>query len=97
MFRVCPSNSLPPKFPFPAASPHPSSLSHSPYPYPPPRSQDPSSHLGRRIVGDVCFEDACHMASVVTPVPGGVGPMTVAMLLRNTLLAAKRAAVAQAH
>jgi methylenetetrahydrofolate dehydrogenase (NADP+)/methenyltetrahydrofolate cyclohydrolase len=44
------------------------------------------------IVGDVDFEPAAERADLITPVPGGVGPMTVAMLLRNTLLAAKAAA-----
>jgi len=41
-------------------------------------------------VGDVDFESASRKARAITPVPGGVGPMTVAMLLRNTLLAAQR-------
>jgi methylenetetrahydrofolate dehydrogenase (NADP+) / methenyltetrahydrofolate cyclohydrolase len=41
-----------------------------------------------RLVGDVHFESAAHVAGAVTPVPGGVGPMTIAMLLRNTLVAA---------
>ena len=44
-----------------------------------------------KMVGDVDFEAAKEMAGYITPVPGGVGPMTVAMLLRNTLTAAKRA------
>jgi 5,10-methylene-tetrahydrofolate dehydrogenase/methenyl tetrahydrofolate cyclohydrolase len=39
----------------------------------------------------VCFREASQVASMITPVPGGVGPMTIAMLLRNTLDAAKRA------
>ena len=49
------------------------------------------------LVGDVDFEAAVERAGLITPVPGGVGPMTIAMLLRNTLLAAKaaRAAVTQ--
>lgn len=42
-----------------------------------------------RIVGDVHFESAVRVASAITPVPGGVGPMTIAMLLRNTLTAAR--------
>ncbi|MBL8816257.1 MAG: bifunctional 5,10-methylenetetrahydrofolate dehydrogenase/5,10-methenyltetrahydrofolate cyclohydrolase [Planctomyces sp.] len=42
-----------------------------------------------RIVGDVQFESAVQVASAITPVPGGVGPMTIAMLLRNTLTAAR--------
>lgn len=40
-----------------------------------------------RLIGDVCFEDAAKVAGAITPVPGGVGPMTVASLLRNTLSA----------
>jgi methylenetetrahydrofolate dehydrogenase (NADP+)/methenyltetrahydrofolate cyclohydrolase len=41
------------------------------------------------LVGDVEFAPAAEVASVITPVPGGVGPMTIAMLLRNTLEAAR--------
>ena len=41
------------------------------------------------LVGDVDFEPAAEVAGLITPVPGGVGPMTIAMLLRNTLEAAK--------
>ena len=44
---------------------------------------------GRRVVGDVDFKSASEVASLITPVPGGVGPMTVAMLLQGTLEAAK--------
>ncbi|KAF6147018.1 hypothetical protein GIB67_036737 [Kingdonia uniflora] len=51
---------------------------------------DPSRKSGFRLVGDVDFEQACKVAGWVTPVPGGVGPMTVAMLLKNTLDSAKR-------
>lgn len=51
---------------------------------------DPSRKSGYRLVGDVDFEEACKVAGWVTPVPGGVGPMTVAMLLKNTLDGAKR-------
>jgi methylenetetrahydrofolate dehydrogenase (NADP+)/methenyltetrahydrofolate cyclohydrolase len=40
-------------------------------------------------VGDVNFEEAKEVAGYITPVPGGVGPMTIAMLMRNTLRAAK--------
>lgn len=50
---------------------------------------DPSRKTGYRLVGDVNFEEAYKVAGWVTPVPGGVGPMTVAMLLRNTLESAK--------
>ncbi|CAN0900511.1 Bifunctional protein FolD 1, mitochondrial [Linum grandiflorum] len=52
--------------------------------------EDPSSEFGYRLVGDVCYEEAARIASAITPVPGGVGPMTIAMLLANTLDAAKR-------
>lgn len=45
-----------------------------------------------KLVGDVDFEAAAKVASAITPVPGGVGPMTIAMLLENTLLAASRSA-----
>jgi 5,10-methylene-tetrahydrofolate dehydrogenase/methenyl tetrahydrofolate cyclohydrolase len=51
---------------------------------------DPSSERGYRLVGDVAFGEAVEVASAITPVPGGVGPMTIAMLLRNTLDGAKR-------
>ncbi len=43
-----------------------------------------------RLVGDVAFDEACEIAGAITPVPGGVGPMTIAVLLRNTLVAAYR-------
>ena len=43
-----------------------------------------------RLVGDVDFEGACERAAFITPVPGGVGPMTIAMLLKNTVEAARR-------
>ena len=45
-----------------------------------------------RLVGDVAFEEASRVAAAITPVPGGVGPMTIAMLMRNTLVAAHRRA-----
>ncbi|XP_071723359.1 bifunctional protein FolD 2 [Rutidosis leptorrhynchoides] len=51
---------------------------------------DPSKKAGYRLVGDVDFLEACKRAGHITPVPGGVGPMTVAMLLKNTLDGAKR-------
>ncbi|OYU85715.1 MAG: bifunctional 5,10-methylene-tetrahydrofolate dehydrogenase/5,10-methylene-tetrahydrofolate cyclohydrolase [Flavobacterium sp. BFFFF2] len=51
------------------------------------RVLDPSSPKGYKIVGDVDFEPVSKKASCITPVPGGVGPMTIAMLLKNTLLA----------
>ncbi|XP_065868586.1 bifunctional protein FolD 4, chloroplastic-like isoform X1 [Euphorbia lathyris] len=52
--------------------------------------EDSKSARGYRLVGDVCYEEACKVASAITPVPGGVGPMTIAMLLSNTLSSAKR-------
>lgn len=52
--------------------------------------EDAKSPRGYRLVGDVCYEEACEVASAITPVPGGVGPMTIAMLLSNTLSSAKR-------
>lgn len=55
------------------------------------RVEDPGSKKGYRLVGDVDFKAAYERASLITPVPGGVGPMTRAMLMKNTLLAAKRA------
>ena len=51
------------------------------------RVPDESSPKGYRITGDVDFENVSKKASHITPVPGGVGPMTIAMLLKNTLLA----------
>jgi len=53
------------------------------------RVEDPGAKRGYRLVGDVEFESAQKKASVITPVPGGVGPMTVAMLLKNTVQAAR--------
>lgn len=47
------------------------------------------NRLNDRLVGDVAFEPVREIASAITPVPGGVGPMTIAMLLKNTLTAAK--------
>jgi len=53
------------------------------------RIPDPSTKTGTRLVGDVDFDSAKEVASAITPVPGGVGLMTIAMLMRNTLLAAE--------
>lgn len=53
------------------------------------RLKDDSIPKGYRIVGDVAFNEVKEKASYITPVPGGVGPMTIAMLLKNTLLAYK--------
>lgn len=55
------------------------------------RKDDPSAKRGYRLVGDVEFESASQVAGAITPVPGGVGPMTIAMLLRNTVRAAEMA------
>jgi methylenetetrahydrofolate dehydrogenase (NADP+)/methenyltetrahydrofolate cyclohydrolase len=56
------------------------------------RVSDPAAKRGYRLAGDVDFEAVRPMASLITPVPGGVGPMTIAMLLQNTVRAAARAA-----
>jgi len=56
------------------------------------RVDDPTTEKGYRLVGDVAFEEAKEKASWITPVPGGVGPMTIAMLLKNTVTAAGRMA-----
>lgn len=55
------------------------------------RVPDESVEKGYRIVGDLHFESVRQVASMVTPVPGGVGPMTIAMLLKNTVRAARQA------
>ena len=54
------------------------------------RVEDPESEKGYRLVGDVDFDAVREVASWITPVPGGVGPMTIAMLLQNTVTAAER-------
>lgn len=51
---------------------------------------DATKKSGQRLVGDVDFESAVPVAGFITPVPGGVGPMTVAMLMQNTLKSAER-------
>jgi methylenetetrahydrofolate dehydrogenase (NADP+)/methenyltetrahydrofolate cyclohydrolase len=56
------------------------------------RVPDPARPGKTRLVGDVDYEGAAEVASAITPVPGGVGPMTIAMLMSNTLRAAERAA-----
>ncbi|UCC87087.1 MAG: bifunctional methylenetetrahydrofolate dehydrogenase/methenyltetrahydrofolate cyclohydrolase FolD [Anaerolineales bacterium] len=50
---------------------------------------DPSREKGYRLTGDVAFDEVKEVAAAITPVPGGVGPMTIAMLLRNTMDSAK--------
>ena len=54
------------------------------------RVADSSKKNGFRLVGDVAFDEVAKKSDFITPVPGGVGPMTIAMLLKNTLLACKR-------
>ena len=55
------------------------------------RKDDPSAKRGYRLVGDVDYDSCLPVAGAITPVPGGVGPMTIAMLLANTLRAAETA------
>jgi 5,10-methylene-tetrahydrofolate dehydrogenase/methenyl tetrahydrofolate cyclohydrolase len=50
---------------------------------------DATKKSGHRLVGDVNFNEAREVAGFITPVPGGVGPMTIAMLMKNTLHAAE--------
>ena len=54
------------------------------------RVPDETAKRGYRIVGDVDYEAVAPKSSFITPVPGGVGPMTIAMLLKNTLLSRER-------
>ena len=54
------------------------------------RVEDSRRKRGYRLVGDVAFEEAVKVASAITPVPGGVGPLTIAMLMKNTLTAVNR-------
>jgi methylenetetrahydrofolate dehydrogenase (NADP+)/methenyltetrahydrofolate cyclohydrolase len=54
------------------------------------RVDDPTRKQGYRLVGDVLLAQAKHVASAITPVPGGVGPMTITMLLHNTVQAARQ-------
>ena len=53
------------------------------------RIEDSSDKRGYKLVGDVAFDDVSKVAKAITPVPGGVGPMTITMLLKSTLAAAK--------
>ena len=53
------------------------------------RIDDPTTKSGKRLVGDVDFDEVKEKASAITPVPGGVGPMTITMLMKNTVQAAK--------
>lgn len=54
------------------------------------RVDDPAAKRGYRLVGDVKFDEVAQVASAITPVPGGVGPMTITMLLVNTVQAARQ-------
>lgn len=56
------------------------------------RVDDPSSEKGYKLVGDVAFDEVAPKCRAITPVPGGVGPMTIAMLMANTVKAAKLSA-----
>lgn len=56
------------------------------------RVEDAAVDKGYRLVGDVAFDEVAKIASYITPVPGGVGPMTIAMLISNTVTAAERLA-----
>ena len=53
------------------------------------RVDDPTNERGYKLVGDVAYDSAAEVAGAITPVPGGVGPMTIAMLMKNTLRAAE--------
>ncbi|HCR03847.1 MAG TPA: bifunctional 5,10-methylene-tetrahydrofolate dehydrogenase/5,10-methylene-tetrahydrofolate cyclohydrolase [Gemmatimonadetes bacterium] len=61
------------------------------------RLEDPSSEKGFRLVGDVAFDEVSQIAAAITPVPGGVGPMTRALLMSNTLIAATALAARVSH
>ena len=54
------------------------------------RVADPTSPKGWKLTGDVCFDEVAPLCSYITPVPGGVGPMTIVSLMRNTLMAGKK-------
>jgi methylenetetrahydrofolate dehydrogenase (NADP+) / methenyltetrahydrofolate cyclohydrolase len=54
------------------------------------RVEDPSKKSGHRLIGDVAFDEVAPKCAAITPVPGGVGPMTIAMLMKNTLQAARQ-------
>lgn len=56
------------------------------------RVEDPSHPKGYRLTGDVAYGEVAPLCSAITPVPGGVGPMTIAMLMKNTLQAARQLA-----
>lgn len=54
------------------------------------RVEDAANERGYRLVGDVAFDEVSKKTSAITPVPGGVGPMTIAMLISNTVKAARQ-------
>ena len=54
------------------------------------RIEDPSKKSGYRLVGDVAYDEVAPKSAAITPVPGGVGPMTIALLMKNTLQAARQ-------
>jgi methylenetetrahydrofolate dehydrogenase (NADP+)/methenyltetrahydrofolate cyclohydrolase len=54
------------------------------------RIPDASKKSGHRLTGDVAYQEVAPLCSAITPVPGGVGPMTIAMLMKNTLQAARQ-------
>jgi methylenetetrahydrofolate dehydrogenase (NADP+)/methenyltetrahydrofolate cyclohydrolase len=56
------------------------------------RVEDPAMERGYRLVGDVAFAEVAEKAAAITPVPGGVGPMTIAMLMANTVRASRQSA-----
>jgi methylenetetrahydrofolate dehydrogenase (NADP+)/methenyltetrahydrofolate cyclohydrolase len=53
------------------------------------RVDDPTNERGYRLVGDVAFDEVAPRTAAITPVPGGVGPMTIAMLMSNTVKACR--------
>jgi len=57
------------------------------------RVEDSTARKGYRLVGDVKFDEVAEVAAAITPVPGGVGPMTIAMLIANTVLLAEKSIV----
>jgi len=54
------------------------------------RIDDATKKSGYRLVGDVAYDEVAPKCAAITPVPGGVGPMTIAMLMKNTLQAARQ-------
>jgi methylenetetrahydrofolate dehydrogenase (NADP+)/methenyltetrahydrofolate cyclohydrolase len=54
------------------------------------RVEDASTKTGFRLVGDVAYDEVAPKCAAITPVPGGVGPMTIALLMQNTIQAARQ-------